>query len=263
MLLTGMVYLETFGTSIFITRNMKKWYLLTGFLFTVNMIVAQWYYSTLMTPTNAVVFVNEHSGVVSTGFTLARTTDGGSTWSYVCSAAMDSIFISLSFPSETVGYAVGLSGNIVKTTDGGSTWYHLTTGSGKNLRSVFFTSENNGYVAGDAHALFRTIDGGLTWQALTSPVDMAWSMHFTSDTFGILAGNTRSIYRTQDGGVNWLEISFPSPNKYLSVHFPDESTAYACGMIDALTPCMIKSTDGGMKWTEVSRLFSIPCSPFR
>jgi photosystem II stability/assembly factor-like uncharacterized protein len=98
----------------------------------------------------------------------------------------------------------------------------------------------------------KTTDGGLTWQTLSSPVGTVYSMCFTSNNFGIIAGNTSGVYRTQDGGANWLEIAFPSPNKFISVHFPDNQTAFACGMKDALTPCMIKSTDGGMKWTEVA-----------
>lgn len=230
---------------------MKKAFLLAAILLTAASLKAQWYYTDLMAATNAVSFVNSTTGFASTGFTLAKTTDGGTSWTWVAGAPMDSIFTGLSFPSQTTGYAVGLGGNMVKTTDGGNTWTHLSTGTNKNLFSVFFTDENTGYIGGDNNALLKTIDGGLTWQALQSPLGTTFSMFFTSSTFGIIAGNTRSVYRTQDGGAHWLEIAFSSPKKYMSVYFPTAMTGYACGQIDALTPCMIKSTDGGFKWTEV------------
>jgi photosystem II stability/assembly factor-like uncharacterized protein len=230
---------------------MKKAFLIAAIVLTVNAVKAQWYYTNLMASINAVTFVNSSTGFASSGFTLAKTTDSGTNWSFVAGAPMDSIFTGISFPSQNTGYAVGLGGNMVKTTDGGNTWTHLSTGTGKNLFCVFFTDENTGYIAGDGNALRKTTDGGMTWQQLQSPAGTIFSMYFTSSTFGIIAGNTRSIYRTQDGGANWLEIAFSSPKKFMSVHFPNAMTGYACGQIDALTPCMIKSTDGGMKWSEV------------
>jgi len=230
---------------------MKRTLLIVLALVFTQILHAQWYYTSLMAPTTKVVFVTSTTGFASTGYTIAKTTDGGANWTGVAGASMDSIFLSMSFPSPTVGFAVGMSGNMIKTTDGGTTWNHLTGVTTKNLWSVCFTDVNTGYIGGESNTLFKTTDGGSTWQALVSPTGLVWSMAFTSPTFGILAGNERSIYRTQDGGLNWLQISFPSPNKYISVCFGDEQTAYGCGAQDALTPCMIKSTDGGFKWQMV------------
>jgi len=231
---------------------MKKIFLFAvGLLMTIT-IYAQWYSTNLQFAVNAVAFVNSTTGFVSSGYAILKTTDGGTTWASVTTAPMDSIFLALSFPSENVGYAVGLNGNLRKTSDGGNTWTRLNCGTDKDLWSVFFTDESNGYFGGEEGALFRTTDGGQTWQTLNSPVGSAYSLFFTGTNFGILAGNTRSVYRTQDGGANWLEITFDTPNKFMKIHFPDATTGYAVGMKDPLTPCMIKSTDGGLKWFEVA-----------
>ncbi len=230
---------------------MKKTVLLSALFLLAGTLYAQWNYSGIEATCNAVQFVNSSSGFASTGYTLARSTDGGLSWLPVASAPMDSIFTALSFPSETTGYAAGLGGNLVKTTDGGNTWAHLHAGTGKDFHCIFFTDDQTGYVAGEDHSLFKTSDGGITWQPLTSPAGTAWSMQFLTASFGFMTGNTNSIFRTQDGGANWLPITFTSPKKYLGIHFPDASTGYAVGMENALTPCLIKSTDGGMKWTEI------------
>lgn len=230
---------------------MKKALLLTLAVLVSLTLTAQWYYSSLMAPCISVKFVNTSIGYASTGFTVARTTDGGATWAGVAGASADSIIIDMSFPTETVGYIAGLGGNLLKSTDGGLTWFSLHPGTSEDLRAVFFTSADTGYVAGDQSTLLKTTDGGATWQTLGFPGGTAFSMHFINKSLGFITDNTHSIYRTQDGGANWLEIAFPSPNKYYAVHFANATTGFAVGMVDAMTPCMIKSSDGGFKWAEV------------
>jgi photosystem II stability/assembly factor-like uncharacterized protein len=230
---------------------MKKILLIIPFLFISMVLHAQWFYTSVQAATMSVTFVSGTKGFATTGFTIVRTTDGGVTWNSVAGASMDSIIMSLSFPSENVGYAAGLGGNILKTVDGGDTWTQLSCGTTSNFMSVFFIDENTGYVGGNNDALYKTTDGGQSWQKLNLAAGTIFSMYFTSPSFGIIANNSRSIYRTQDGGQHWLEIVLNSDNKYLGVHFADEMTGYACGMKDPLTPCMIKSTDGGLKWSEI------------
>ena len=230
---------------------MKKAAVFITLFFLSQFLYAQWYYTSVQVSTNSIAFVNNTTGFCSTGFAIFKTTDGGTTWTAVAGFAMDSIITCLSFPAETIGYATGLSGNLLKTTDGGATWNPLNCGTTKDLRQVFFTDVNTGYIAGDEHSMFKTTDGGVTWQTLNSPVETTFSLFFISNTKGFLAGNTSTLYRTEDGGLTWTGTQLSNSNDYMGVYFADPLTGYAAGQENALVPCMAKTTDGGLTWTEI------------
>jgi hypothetical protein len=71
---------------------MRKTILFALSLLLSQVLTAQWCYSSLQAFTNSVVFVNSAEGFASTGWTLAKTTDGGTTRVGVASAPMDSVF---------------------------------------------------------------------------------------------------------------------------------------------------------------------------
>ena len=91
---------------------------------------------------------------------VARTTDGGDTWT---TTFFPSDLYGINFPISAtglVGYAVGDSGRIIKTTDAGDTWRQLTSGTPASLRGVHFLDFDEGYVVGDGGTILKTTTGG-------------------------------------------------------------------------------------------------------
>lgn len=156
-------------------------------------------------PANASFFTNSSNGCVAGGkmfsFTppsngrIARTTNGGNTWS---TTFFDSNYgyADIHFPSAQIGYAVGDSmyntipggckGKLVKTTDGGISWSAMAYFPNFKPYCVYFTSNTEGYVGGETAAgnsgLLKTTDGGVTWTPEVYP-DIAMNSLVTSIAF--------------------------------------------------------------------------------
>ena len=104
-------------------------------------------------PLNSVFFNDAMTGYVA-GENIAKTSDGGATWSgkYRGTGAYKSIY----FPTHTTGYAVDDEGGIIKTYDGGNTWVSDSSGTRNRFTSVFFTDSITGYVVGDGGTILKT-----------------------------------------------------------------------------------------------------------
>jgi photosystem II stability/assembly factor-like uncharacterized protein len=121
-------------------------------------------------------------------------------------------------PTRDICYAVGDSGTVVKTTDGASTgtWTALTSGTTRNLRSVYCTSASTcvavgttypgtGYTAGTLSPIIKTTDGGANWttKSVAALSDSLWSVKFTDANNGIVVGANGTVLRSTDAGETW------------------------------------------------------------
>ncbi len=134
--------------------------------------------------------------VVGYGLVL-RSVDAGKTWK-VHNDLTNDFFQSVCFPSEKVGFIVGMNGGILKTTDGGTSWFYLK--KSKNMgnprfRAVVFSDILRGWICGEAGTLWRTLDGGETWQAVEGLPNVDFYDVFASDTEGALVGNNGRIVK--------------------------------------------------------------------
>jgi photosystem II stability/assembly factor-like uncharacterized protein len=117
---------------------------------------------------------------------IARTTDGGNTWTPVLTTPIaDSYFWKMSWPSTNIGY-VALQQNdartniiFYKTTDGGAHWAFNqipersvgldTNGYHFYLQGLGFVSPTEGWIGGASglpsygNSFLHTVDGGVTW----------------------------------------------------------------------------------------------------
>jgi gliding motility-associated-like protein len=123
---------------------------------------------------------------VGTDGGIARSTDGGATWTYGAftftgptGVLARGSFQDVHFVSPTVAYAVGSAGCMAKTTDGGATWSFVQTplfNRQRNINSVWFINENTGYIGGQHNTpdslpkLYFTTNGGASWDSLSAPM---------------------------------------------------------------------------------------------
>ncbi|QQS37774.1 MAG: T9SS type A sorting domain-containing protein [Ignavibacteriales bacterium] len=162
---------------------------------------------------NGIWFANQDTGYIAAGAasgsagTIARTTDGGITWtsSYTASTS----FLAISGTSTSVVYAVGASGTIYKSTDAGQTWNPLPSTVSSFMYAIEFLDDNNGLIAGSAGGIFRTTDAGTTWNPLVSPqVDWAYfQIEIVSATEIYLAGDPTYLYKSTDFGTTWTQVT--------------------------------------------------------
>jgi photosystem II stability/assembly factor-like uncharacterized protein len=163
---------------------------------------------------------------------LARTQDGGSTWSDItpaglaASALADVFFLSsqkgwLATPAARAetGSVIG----IYRTLDGGTTWVPVGPVNASPAASgqtyLEFVDDLHGWAVVEWETssnfskgqLFFTADGGLTWTELSVPI--AAPVEFSSLTVGLVAGGPQGdeLYVTHDGGGTWNETRLPLP----------------------------------------------------
>jgi len=101
---------------------------------------------------------------------IAKTIDGGQTWTPVFEQFGEFYFNQIQFINPMVGFVVGEGDRavILKTTDGGNTWREVFT-STRSLVAMKMVSDTEGWVGGAIYGasirayLVRTVDGGETW----------------------------------------------------------------------------------------------------
>ncbi len=147
---------------------------------------------------------------------IARTTDGGNTWTTVLTTTVaSSYFWKMAWPSTNIGY-VSLQQNgsfdsviFYKTTDGGNTWVSngipltsvgLTT-SQFYLQGIGFVSTNEGWIGGASglssytNSFLHTTDGGVTWtSAGFNDTFLINRIRFLNPNLGFAAGGNLYVY---------------------------------------------------------------------
>jgi len=130
-------------------------------------------------------FDNANVIAVGSDGAIARSTDGGSNWTYgpfifqnLAGQVQKPSFADVHYVSSTTAYAVGSLGCMAKTTDGGVTWSFVRTplyNNARNINAVWFINENTGYIGGAWNTpdsipkLYVTNNGGATWDSIGAP----------------------------------------------------------------------------------------------
>ena len=159
----------------------------------------------------------------------------------------DDLF-SVTFPTETDGWACGRFGTILHTSDGGATWRPQSSGTTFTLSSIyFFADSKNGWAVGKKGTILHTSDGGLTWTKQESPVDyFHMDVYFVSPRKGFIVSERTHILATTDGGRTW-EVRFEDEDYILkSISFCDEQHGWAVGEFGHT----YGTRDGGESWEK-------------
>ncbi|WP_224490086.1 ELWxxDGT repeat protein [Robertkochia flava] len=145
---------------------------------------------------------------------IAKTTDGGTTWSNL-SADPYSIFRNIEFTDDLTGYMSGTSSPFLRTVDGGATWDTLTMGSPEAflLHQFHFVNSTTGMISSDT-GFYKTNDGGDTWIKMDLPAkNSTTSLRIeakNASEWYIAIGN--QLYYSPDTGDTWTLYHQTSEN---------------------------------------------------
>lgn len=161
---------------------------------------------------------------------------------------------SVTFPSETQGWACGRFGTILHGTDGGAKWTAQKSGTRRTLTQIHFVDTRNGWAVGDKGTILHTADGGQHWLPQESPVDLfLMGVHFVDAEKGWAVGERTTIVHTADGGKTW-QVQFSGEDYYLKrVSFCDDQNGWAVGEFGYT----YHTVDGGAHWVHQAGFFSI------
>jgi photosystem II stability/assembly factor-like uncharacterized protein len=203
--------------------------------------------------TRLVIDPREPSTLYAAGLGIAKSTDGGITWTPLSGEPSDMVFfdlaISPSSPLTLYGTGGGGSGGsrVVRSTDGGATWTLIQQGLPSNLWHLVVDPLVPTTVYGDFDGdVYKTTDGGALWSVFSdtfrgqSPLPLAIS----PITSGLLYAGVAfdGVYAIQDGGDTW-ELLGRSPLGVL----------YTALVIDPANPCRLyagTSTRGLLAFTR-------------
>lgn len=194
------------------------------------------------------VFVGGFNGSASTIFS---THDGGQTWRQVfeCSTKVEvngltrktgCQLFAVSFPSPSLGYAVGGSYNdgpgrgffvVAKTEDGGDTWSLVSSITNTpHAEGVYFSGPDNGTTRNRDAKFYLTTDGGATWKGATGSNDAghAHPIIFVDDQVGWTSGEHTVDY-TVDGGKHWYSRHLNLPARIEALSLASRQRAYLVG----------------------------------
>lgn len=138
---------------------------------------------------------------------IARTEDGGKTWSpqYSAAGTVEQLF---ALNGQEAWAVVGDAGNktkprqLIGTKDGGKTW--AAVGTMPNNAFLHFVSSDEAYSGSS-----KTTDGGKTWTALPVPEQTVGDAYFHDRQNGWAVTQDKDmlhVKRTTDGGGSWQNV---------------------------------------------------------
>jgi photosystem II stability/assembly factor-like uncharacterized protein len=153
------------------------------------------------------------AGIGGTGFVLAWTKDGGTTWHPAFGGEFESL-MDVHMVTPEIGYTVGglptRLALVGKTTDGGRSWNWNSFpihGQQATLFGVRFVGPVVGFATASLDAgggaIVRTTDGGDSWHEVFRGPYSLWDIDFSDADHGWACGDAGRVYRTTDGGDTW------------------------------------------------------------
>jgi photosystem II stability/assembly factor-like uncharacterized protein len=214
---------------------------------------AQVYWDSSYVGTDVTLFdmcmLNSQLGIVAgDGGLVARTTDGGVSWTPSASSTPGQL-VAVALADSSIG-AVGGSNILFNTTDGGITWSTPTFPVLSSIRGIAFNKKGIGIAVG-ANAIRRSTDGGKSWSTITPPGSPTLSrVSFLDSNRVVAVGSGTVVIGSTDAGQSWTPIR-PSSSGLLS----DLCVASTARVIAAGTKSsqgfILQSSDAGTTWDSV------------
>ncbi len=218
-----------------------------------------YYFSAIGFASSTVGYAAACKGADNSAGAVAKTTDGGATWTAQKEIPAAGGCIDIACPTESVSYVLKQDrrGGVWATTDGGLTWARHRL-PGKSLRPVYFAidfpTDLTGYAVGSGGKIAKTTDGGMTWTAQVSGVRTALrAVCFVDADLGFAAGIKGVILRTLDGGATWEKKASVKAASFNSIDFVSSDEGWVvgkAGWVPGQRGFLMHTTDAGQTWTR-------------
>ncbi len=172
---------------------------------------------------------------------IARTADGGATWTDVTPPVALPALSAVDLVDATHGYAVGDGGCVVRTTDG-SNWTTLASGVTDDLKDLCFVDATTGWVAGLGGVILATTDAGQHF-SLTRVGSLGLNgISFPDAEHGWACSSQGVVLRYDHGTGTWSPVTSGTSETLADVLFADVLTGWVVGAHGAV----LATTTGGV-----------------
>ncbi|QQS37773.1 MAG: T9SS type A sorting domain-containing protein [Ignavibacteriales bacterium] len=207
----------------------------------------------------AVQFVDASNGfVVGTSSTkLAKTTDGGNTWTVdpLLPATTYYALHAFSTTNIVVGSNTSSSANIRVTTDGGTSWNAAAAGT-STIFSLAFLDNQIGFAGSSSGRGYKTTDGGLSWTQMTSmnaPTTSTFYDIFIKGTDVYFVEDDSLLFVTSDSGATFSTVRFLPLGKTNQIMRAGDYNGSTIAVVGDNGYSFI-STDNGTTWNTQSEV---------
>ncbi|UYM16730.1 WD40/YVTN/BNR-like repeat-containing protein [Endozoicomonas euniceicola] len=160
----------------------------------------------------------------------------------------------VTFPSRSVGYAVGHDNLILKSEDAGENWQRVYRNIEMQapLLDVWFRSEQRGLAVGAYGTILSTDDGGKTWTDIRDSINNEDEFHYNgiaSDGLNnlYLAGEAGILYHSADAGETWNTLTGPYEGSLFGVSASGDEV-----IIHGLRGNVFRSQNHGKSWLALA-----------
>jgi photosystem II stability/assembly factor-like uncharacterized protein len=194
-----------------------------------------------------IFFINAQTGYICGEDYIAKSTDGGLTWTKQVTPPGLGRIINLYFINATNGWATG-GKYVLKTTDGGITWKKITIPDPAASTDVQFLNQRLGYIA-TTEGLFKSTDSGNTWIKTPATIGSTGGLYFSDSSTGWVT-HSYQIKKTGNAGVDFTALTNISPGSYVT-QFVDPLRGWVAG-----GGYIQRTIDGGVTWNNVPTRFN-------
>jgi photosystem II stability/assembly factor-like uncharacterized protein len=201
------------------------------------------------------------------GNTLAKSTDGGNTWTNFASNAgfgalhggvpYVPMVYAVASPDPSDIWIAGEQGLIMHSANGGLTWNTQSSLTSQDILRLRFVDANNGWAVGANGTIVHTVDGGGHWTVQPSgTAAKLLDVRFVDAQNGWAVGTGTTILHTSNAGATWTVQNAGTTLGIDSIYFTDLLNGWAVGGQGNL----LHTSNGGASWAAQNGPFGAPGS---